>query len=222
MSASNNRVLSPQPLATLIALSVLATHVLLAYLPAAYAEAISDEKARSEEHPRVLMRTALGDIVFEIYSESAPISAGNFLTYVDEGLFAGAHFYRVVTMDNQPNNDVKIEVIQGGLGFSSEDKMPPIEHETTETSGIKHLDGVLSMARLEPGTATSEFFVCVGDQPALDFGGDRNPDGQGFAAFGKVVDGMDVVRAIQQGEADGQMLVETVAITEIERLPEGS
>ncbi len=76
------------------------------------------------------------------------------------------------------------------------------------------------MARLEPGTASSEFFICVGAQPELDYGGARNPDGQGFAAFGRVTDGMDVVRAIQAGQADGQMLIDTIDITEIRRLPD--
>jgi peptidyl-prolyl cis-trans isomerase A (cyclophilin A) len=197
-------------------LSKLLTFVLVAALIAAV---LAPAAAGAEAHPRVLMDTDLGDIVLEIYLDSAPVSASNFLAYVDQNLFVGAHFYRVVTMDNQPDNDVKIEVIQGGLGFEAEDRRPPIGHETTATTGIKHLDGVLSMARLGPGTATSEFFVCVGDQPELDFGGARNPDGQGFAAFGRVVEGMDVVRTIQQGKAEGQMLVETVAIKEIRRLP---
>ena len=176
--------------------------------------------ALAGDHPQVVMRTPLGDIVVEVYLEDAPISASNFLAYVDEGLFGGAHFYRVVTMDNQPGNDVKIEVIQGGLGFGETDRRPAIEHETTETTGVKHLDGTLSMARLGPGTATSEFFICIGDQPELDFGGARNPDGQGFAAFGKVVDGLDVVRAIHQSRSNDQMLVETVAITRLFRLPD--
>lgn len=176
--------------------------------------------AVADTHPRILMRTALGDIVFEVLDEAAAITASNFLAYVDQDLFDGVHFYRVVRMDNQPNNDIKIEVIQGGLGFEASDRRPPIEHETTTITGIKHLEGVLSMARLEPGTASSEFFICVGDQPELDFGGARNPDGQGFAAFGRVIEGMDVVRAIQAGTAGGQMLIETVDITEIRRLPD--
>jgi peptidyl-prolyl cis-trans isomerase A (cyclophilin A) len=193
---------------------------LIAFLIVVSLSSLTAPAARAETHPKILMQTSLGEIVFELYPDQAPISAGNFLDYVDENLFGGAHFYRVVTMENQPDNDVKIEVIQGGLGFAAEDKKPPIEHETTSTTGIKHLDGALSMARLGPGTATSEFFVCVGDQPELDFGGARNPDGQGFAAFGRVIEGMDVVRAIHQGEANGQMLIETVAITRILRVPD--
>ena len=162
-------------------------------------------------NPRVLIETELGDIQVEVYEEAAPVTASNFLRYVDEGRFAGAHFYRVVTMANQPDDSIKIEVIQGGLGFEeSESRLPPIPHETTTVTGVLHTDGTLSMARNAPGTAASEFFICIGDQPALDFGGRRNPDGQGFAAFGRVVEGMDVVRAIQSRPADGQMLLEVV------------
>lgn len=161
---------------------------------------------------QVEMRMDLGSIILEIYPDKAPITSQNFLKHIKNNQFEGAHFYRVVRMDNQPKNDIKIEVIQGGLGFSAESPYPPIEHETTSETGLLHTNGVLSMARLEPGTASSEFFICVGDQPELDFGGERNPDGQGFSAFGQVVSGMDVVRKIQNMTDDKQMLVETVGI----------
>ena len=173
----------------------------------------------TNEKTEVLIKTELGDIRVEIYIEDAPITAENFLKYVDKKLFVGATFYRVVTMDNQPNNDVKIEVIQGGLGFGESDKrFPPIEHETTAQTGIRHKDGVISMARSKPGSASSEIFICINDQPELDFGGKRNPDGQGFAAFGKVIEGMDVVRKIQRQPADGQMLDPRIKILSIRRL----
>jgi peptidyl-prolyl cis-trans isomerase A (cyclophilin A) len=134
----------------------------------------------------------------------------------------------VVRMDNQEQNNIKIEVIQGGMQLEDEDlPFEAITHESTQATGIKHLDGVISMARGAPGTAASEFFICVNGQPELDFGGQRNPDELGFAAFGKVVDGMDVVRAIQamdtdtpQGELEytsGQILLEPVVIYEISR-----
>jgi peptidyl-prolyl cis-trans isomerase A (cyclophilin A) len=120
-------------------------------------------------------------------------------------------------MDNQPGNDIKIEVIQGGLGDDPRGLgLPPIAHETTEQTGIKHLDGTVSMARAGPGTASSEIFICIGDQPELDFGGQRNPDGQGFAAFGRVKSGMDVVRKIQAQHAECQMLDPEIAIADIE------
>lgn len=170
-------------------------------------------------NPRVAIETTLGDIVVEIYEEEAPITAANFLRYVDGGLFDGGSFYRVVRMDNQPRDEVKIEVIQGGRrGMSREEGFPPIEHETTDVTGILHLDGVISMARSSPGTASSEIFICVGDQPELDFGGRRNPDGQGFAAFGKVVRGMDVVRDIQQQEpGEAQYLETPIVIVNVSR-----
>lgn len=170
----------------------------------------------SRERATVVLETELGNIELEIYEDAAPITAGNFLEYVREGRFRGATFYRTVTMDNQPDNDIKIEVIQGGLGDDPLGQgLPPIEHETTEQTGLHHLDGTLSMARAEPGTASSEIFICIGDQPELDFGGRRNPDGQGFAAFGRVVRGMDVVRRIQVQSAKGQMLDPAIKILDV-------
>jgi peptidyl-prolyl cis-trans isomerase A (cyclophilin A) len=166
-----------------------------------------------------MVRTEMGDITLEVYETDAPVSAPNFLRYVVEDRFEGATFYRTVTLDNQPDNDVKIEVIQGGLGDDVGGRgLPPIEHETTAQTGLRHLDGSVSMARAEPGTASSEFFICIGDQPELDFGGGRNPDGQGFAVFGRVIEGMDVVRMIQQQPADGQWLRPEVRITEVKVL----
>lgn len=174
--------------------------------------------AGGAENPRVLIKTELGDIAIEIYEKDAPITAANFLKYVDEGRYKNGCFYRVVTMDNQPNNDIKIEVIQGGLSAETRGNMlSPIEHETTDKTGILHKNGVISMARSKPGTASSEFFICVGDQPELDFGGKRNPDGQGFAAFGNVVAGMLVVNKIHQQPTEGQMLDPIIKILEIVR-----
>ena len=174
--------------------------------------------AESARHPRVMIATELGNILLEIHSDRAPVTAANFLRYVDENRFEGAMFYRVVTMDNQPDSDIKIEVIQGGIGYrESDERLEPIEHETTEQTGIRHGDGVISMARSRPGTASSEFFICVGDQPELDYGGRRNPDGQGFAAFGRVLTGMGIVRSIQNRPANGQMLEPQVKILSITR-----
>jgi len=173
----------------------------------------------ADENPVVSIKTEYGPIKVEVFAEKAPITAANFLRYVDAGLFKGASFYRVVRLDNQPNNTIKIEVIQGGLGFSDEERpFPPIEHETTAKTGILHKDGVVSMARSAPGSATSEIFICIGEQPELDFGGKRNPDGQGFAAFGRVIEGMDIVRKIQQQPDENQMLKQPVMVQNIERI----
>jgi len=180
----------------------------------------------------VTMKTDAGDMLIELYPDTAPVTVQNFLNYVDGGYYNGAQFYRVVRADNQQQNKIKIEVIQGGLQAEPEDlPFAAIEHESTELSGIRHTDGVISMARDEPGTASSEFFIVINDQPELDFGGQRNPDGQGFAAFGKVVDGMDVVRTIQSMPTDipqgdrleytsGQILVTPVIIHSLERVQE--
>jgi peptidyl-prolyl cis-trans isomerase A (cyclophilin A) len=165
----------------------------------------------------VIIRTELGDIRVELYPERAPVTVANFLRYVDSSLLNNSCFYRVVRSDNQPKDSVKIAVIQGGR-FQDEDKgFPPIIHETTYTTGIKHKDGVISMARGTPGTATSEFFICIGDQPELDFGGKRNKDGQGFAAFGKVIDGYDVVKKIHSISAPVQYLDKKILISSIVR-----
>ncbi|MEC7906873.1 MAG: peptidylprolyl isomerase [Verrucomicrobiota bacterium] len=146
-----------------------------------------------------LLKTSVGEIWFELYPEKAPKTVANFLKHVDGGHFEGGSFYRVFRMDNQEHNTVKIELIQGGLlesGISTE--YDPIPLERTSVTGLRHRDGTLSMARAGPDTATSEFFICIYDQPSLDFGGKRNPDGQGFAAFGRVIEGMDIVRKIQR------------------------
>jgi peptidyl-prolyl cis-trans isomerase A (cyclophilin A) len=173
------------------------------------------------QRPVILMRTEFGDIKAELYTDKAPVTAGNFLRYVKENRFNNAMFYRVVRMDNQPNDKVKIQVLQGGLYDDNHPaKLPPIRHETTKETGIKHKNGMLSMARWEPGTADSEFSICIGDQPELDFAGKRNPDGQGFAAFGRVIDGMDVVRKIHAQNAEGQTLKPFIKIEKITMVKE--
>lgn len=172
--------------------------------------------------PHVRIHTALGVIEAELAADQAPASVANFLKYVDAGRYTGGVFHRTVKLhpDNQPNNTVKIEVIQGGVNpeFAEKD-WPPLALERTRDTGLKHRDGTLSMARAGPDTATSDIFICIGDQPELDFGGRRNPDGQGFAAFGRVTKGMDIVRKIHAAPAEGQKLTPPVRIEKIERSP---
>ena len=147
---------------------------------------------------RVLVQTELGDIVVEVDQAKAPNTAANFLKYVDAGHYNGGMWHRTVTLDNQPESTVKIEVIQAGVNPEfAKSGFPPIALERTSVTGLLHKDGAISMARGMPDSATSGWFICINDQPSLDFGGARNPDGQGFAAFGRVVTGMDVVRKIQ-------------------------
>ena len=169
----------------------------------------------------VVLETELGDITIEVDEAQAPISSGSFLDHVDGGYFEGGAFWRTVTTENDNGSPI-IEVIQGGVIGEVTD-LPTVEHEPTSDSGILHEDGVVSLGRSDPGTASgASFFICIGDQPALDFGATRNPDRQGFAAFGRVVDGMDVVRAIHRREAnrpsddpytEGQLLTEYVSIS---------
>lgn len=170
--------------------------------------------------PRVVVETEAGVFELEIDTARAPVTSGNFLKYVDAGLYDGGRFHRTVTTapDNQPKNEVKIQVIQAGANAARRREfLPAIPLERTNVTGITHADGVVSMARSAPDTARDEFFVCVGDQPSLDYGGQRNADGQGFAAFGRVVSGMDVVRKIHASPADGQVLTPSIRILRIAR-----
>lgn len=168
---------------------------------------------------RVVIETDKGDIAVSLDSARAPVTVTNFLRYVDGGFYSGGRFHRTVTSSNQPNNAVRIEVIQGGPNPQQQGQgFPAIELERTNTTGLHHHGGTISMARAGPNTATSDFFICIGDQPSLDFGGKRNADGQGFAAFGQVTAGMDVVRAIQGAPAQGQTLTPPVTIRRIRRV----
>src|SRR5256885_6003781 len=170
---------------------------------------------------RVIVQPERGDIVVEVDTTHAPNSAANFLRYVDAGHYDGGTFHRTVKMDNQPDSPVKIEVIQAGVNADrAKDGFPAIPLERTSVTGLRHTDGVVSMARSQPDSASSGWFICINDQPSLDFGGARNPDGQGFAAFGRVVQGMDVVRAIQRApNTDAQRLTPPITIRKAARVP---
>jgi peptidyl-prolyl cis-trans isomerase A (cyclophilin A) len=166
----------------------------------------------------LLIQTDVGDIEIELDARKAPNTVANFLKYVDGKFYDGGRFHRTVTPDNQPDSKVKIEVIQAGINPDKDkEQFKPIKLERTKDTGLSHKDGTLSMARDGADTATSDFFICIGDQPELDFGGKRNPDGQGFAAFGKVVKGMDVVKKIQMGKAEEQTLKPPVKIVKVTR-----
>lgn len=168
----------------------------------------------------VRLETALGAIDLEVDVAHAPGTAANFLRYVDAGRYDGGRFHRTVRPDTEVRKDVPIEVIQAGVAPEREkEDFPPIPLERTRDTGLRHVDGALSMARAEPDSATSDFFLCLGDQPSLDFGGARNPDGQGFAVFGRVVRGSEVARAIQAAPAEGQTLAPPVVILSARRVP---
>lgn len=170
----------------------------------------------------VTIETSIGIIEVEIDDVRAPITAANFLRYVDEKMYDGGRFHRAVRLDNQARKDVMIEVIQGGRspeqakavrGFGT------IPLERTSVTTLTHVDGAISMARGNTAdSASSDFFLCVGANPSLDFGGARAADGQGFAAFGRVIKGMDVVRKIQAGQTnDREQLLAPIAIVSVRR-----
>lgn len=183
----------------------------------------------------VRIETEFGNIHAEIYDNEAPITTTNFLHYVDEGMYDHGCFHRTVTAENNananlnltddertnravPNDTIAIQVIQASISEERNSELgEPLPLERTSETGLKHLDGTLSMARMTPDSAISDFFICINDQPELDFGGMRNPDGQGFAAFGRVTEGMDVVRTIQGQPAKGQSLDPVVPILRIVR-----
>lgn len=166
----------------------------------------------------VVLDTALGPIEVLLELARAPLSGGDFLRYVDRGLYTGGAFYRTVRPDDDPG-PIKIEVVQGGLTDDSK-YLPPIAHEATNLTGLRHRNGTLSIARDAVGTGTAgAFFICIGDQPELDFGGRRNPDGQGFAAFGHVTSGMELVRKMgamktqgPPGSSGGELMASPVQI----------
>ena len=167
------------------------------------------------------IRTALGDITIAIYPHRAPGTCANFLKYVDARLFEGGGFHRTVRLDEDqyPNNAVSIEVIQAGVNPAREsEKFEAIALERTTLTGLRHTDGAVSMARFLPDSATADFFICIGDQPELDFGGRRNADGQGFAAFGRLLSFWLVLQQIQSSPASGQSLTPPVSITRARRL----
>jgi peptidyl-prolyl cis-trans isomerase A (cyclophilin A) len=173
----------------------------------------------------VVIETELGEIVVALETERAPVTAANFLRYADEKRFDGIVFYRAMRLDwgEQPNG-----LVQAGTQFDPARILPPIAHEPTSATGVKHVAGAISMARYEPGSATGDFSIMVSPQPGLD-ADPRAEDPElraGYAAFGRVVEGMDVVRAIFAAPTDpdkgegfmkGQMLAEPVKVTRVRR-----
>jgi peptidyl-prolyl cis-trans isomerase A (cyclophilin A) len=174
----------------------------------------------------VVLETALGDITLAVETERAPVTAANFLRYVDQHRFDGTVFYRAMRLDwgEQPNG-----LIQGGTQNDPKRILAPIAHEPTTQTGLSHTVGAISMARFAPGTATGDFSIMVSDQTALDAdpNGESNDAKAGFAVFGHVVSGMDVVRQIFDQPADpdkgegwmkGQMLAQPVTIVHARRV----
>ena len=178
----------------------------------------------AKPNPRVRLETPEGSIVIELYADKAPVTAANYLRYVDRGLFNGSSFYRASQPPGYTANDYG--VVQGGLQNDPKKLLAPIAHEPNTKTGILHTDGVISMGRRAPGTATADWFICVGKQDYLD-ADPKDPKNPGFAAFGQVVEGMDVVRKLLvmpkdpnkgEGAMKGEMLVKPVRITKASRV----
>lgn len=168
----------------------------------------------------IRISTQLGDIHAELFPDQAPLTVANFLRYVDAGYYEEGNFWRTVTLgpDNQPDSEIKIEVIQATVRTDkAETLFEPLALERTTLTRLHHLNGTISMARFAPDSALADFFICINDQPTLDFGGMRNPDGQGFAAFGQVTSGMKVVHAINKSALDEQTLTPPILIQSISR-----
>ncbi len=176
---------------------------------------------KESEYPNVAIETKYGDIVVELYPDKAPKTVAAFLNYIDSGIYNRSTFYRVLNRDNQPSDALKSELIQGGIWRTNAKKaaaLRGIPHESTKQTGLQHLRGSLSMARLEPGTAGSEFFICLKKEPGLDYGGENIGDGQGYAVFGRVVKGMEIVEKIYRQREDDQYFDPPVFIFKIKRL----
>lgn len=171
----------------------------------------------TQKNIHCVIETNMGNIGIELYPQKAPITVGNFMTYVDKQLYNNSSFFRVCTPQNEADRNIKIEVIQGG-NVPTNQQLDSIALETTNKTKLLHKNGTLSMARGGPQSATSEFFICINNQPELNFGGKRNPDGQGFAAFGQVTSGMDVVKKIQLQPDNKQYLVQPIVIKTIRRV----
>jgi peptidyl-prolyl cis-trans isomerase A (cyclophilin A) len=184
---------------------------------------VSQTQPPKQGEVRVRIETQLGDIEVAVDTASAPVTAANFLKYVDGGFYVGGRFHRATRADNYtpalPNRPL-LEIIQGGINPDKRpDAFPPIPLERTSKTGLKHVVGTVSMARGSADSATSDFFILLNDQPSLDYGGMRFDDGQGAAAFGRVVAGLDVVRKIQQQPVKQQALDPPVTILRIVRRP---
>ena len=169
--------------------------------------------------PHIIIETNYGDIEVALYPDKAPKTVAAFLSYIDSGYFNKSSFYRVLKTEDMAGNNYGL--LQGGIWQTNDKRHPDIAgivHESTKQTGLSHFSGTISLARTTPGTANTEFFICVGDQPQFDHGNNGVADGQGFAAFGAVFKGMDIVRKIQDQPCRGESLVEKVSIDNIRRL----
>ncbi|WP_430388327.1 peptidylprolyl isomerase [Blastomonas fulva] len=178
--------------------------------------------------PRAAIRCSVGVIVIELETVRAPLSSASFLAHVDAGLYRGTSFYRASRPDNEIWPDHPASLVQAGIGFNGGSPLPAVAHEPPSLTGLDPLHGTVGLARDAPGTACSEFFINLADNPAMREGGQRG-DGLGVAIFGRVIEGIELAGHIQHmpcGRRDAaipelawpQMLLEPVTIEEIVRL----
>jgi peptidyl-prolyl cis-trans isomerase A (cyclophilin A) len=170
------------------------------------------------KNPHVIISTSMGDVELELFPDKAPKTVAAFLSYVDSAYYTKGAFYRVLLQEGMsPTSNTG--VIQGGIWLTNDKahpNVPGIVHESTKQTGLSHTNGMVSLARTKPGTASTEFFICIGDQTGFDYG--QGGDGEGFAAFGKVFSGMDVVRKIQQAPHSGESFEPKIVINKVSRL----
>jgi peptidyl-prolyl cis-trans isomerase A (cyclophilin A) len=169
--------------------------------------------------PRVVLQTGAGAITVELDRINAPVTTANFLKYVDQGRFDGTSFYRAYKLPV----DRRLGLIQAGVSGRANKVLPPIAHEPTSKTGLSHTDGAISMARTTPGTAQGDFFIIVGDLTTLD----ANAKDPGYAVFGRIVDGMEVVNRILDAPTSptlgsaamkGQMIAKPVPLATAKRV----
>ena len=174
--------------------------------------------SRDYKEPTIKIETVLGNIVVELYPNKAPKSVTAFLAYIDSGIYKKSTFYRVLKEEDQPSSATKSQLIQGGIYQTNPkflQRQPGITLETTKETGLKHENGTISLARSTANSASTEFFICIGNQPAYDYGGSANSDKQGFAAFGKVIKGMDIVKRIHNQHSEGTSFDPPITINNI-------
>ncbi|WP_246186278.1 peptidylprolyl isomerase [Phnomibacter ginsenosidimutans] len=193
--------------------------IVLVCMSVLWAQCGPSSNEEKDGHPRIVIETQYGDIEAELYPDKAPQSVAAFLRFVDSGFYQRSSFYRILNQDNQPMGSAPAELIQGGLWGTGNKReyLKGIPHENTQQTGLRHINGALSLARQDTGTANTEFFICIGDQPGFDFGGDNNGDGQGYAVFGQVTKGMDVVQKIYRRPEENQYFTPQVDIITVRR-----
>jgi peptidyl-prolyl cis-trans isomerase A (cyclophilin A) len=175
---------------------------------------------KTYKEPHVLIKTEYGEIELELYPEKAPATVTAFLTNVEGRVFDKSSFYRVIKNDNVPA-EYNSGLIQGGIFKTDparQSQIKKIPHESPRQTGLSHVSGTISMARTTPGSATSEFFICIGDQLQFDSSSGGNYDGLGYAAFGKVFKGMKVAREIQNKKSNGESFETPIKIISIKKL----